>query len=263
MYHDILQILNRNSAWMQWNLFLALIPLLLSFYLFNPTASSTLRWGTGFLTGMLGILSFSSITSISLALLRQGSILYLLFAGLLVSGIAGMDALCFPGRSRSTLWWFGGIVFILFLPNAPYLLTDIIHLIEDIRQTRSIWVLTLFAIPLYLIVLSLGFVAYTLSLVNLRNYLKSQHLSHWVIPGESSIHFLSAIGICLGRFERFNSWDLLTNPAQVIEQIIRYLKNPYDWIIIAISFMILAGLYYLVKFIIESVAIARRVSVIE
>ncbi|MFP4219767.1 MAG: DUF1361 domain-containing protein [Phormidium sp.] len=263
MYHDILQILNRNSAWMQWNLFLALIPLLLSFYLFNPTASSTLRWGTGFLTGMLGILSFSSITSISLALLRQGSILYLLFAGLLVSGIAGMDALCFPGRSRSTLWWFGGIVFILFLPNAPYLLTDIIHLIEDIRQTRSIWVLTLFAIPLYLIVLSLGFVAYTLSLVNLRNYLKSQHLSHWVIPGESSIHFLSAIGICLGRFERFNSWDLLTNPAQVIEQIIRYLKNPYDWIIIAISFVILAGLYYLVKFIIESVAIARRVSVIE
>lgn len=263
MYHDILQILDRNSAWMQWNLFLALIPLLLSFYLFNPAASSSLRWGTGFLTGMLGILSFSSIVSISLMLLRQGSLLYLLFAGLLVSGIAGMDALCFPGRSRSTLWWFGAIVFILFLPNAPYLLTDIIHLIEDIRQTRSIWVLTLFAIPLYLMVLSLGFAAYTLSLVNLGNYLKLQHLSNWMIPTEWFIHLLSAIGICLGRFERFNSWDLLTNPTQILGQVIRYLQNPYDWMIITISFVILAGLYYLAKFIIESVAIARRIRVTE
>lgn len=261
MYHDILQILDRNSAWMQWNLFLALIPLLLSFYLFNPTASSTLRWGTGFLTGMLGILSFSSIASISLALLRQGSILYLLFAVLLVSGIAGMDALCFPGRSRSTLWWFGGIVFILFLPNAPYLLTDIIHLIEDIRQTRSIWVLTLFAIPLYLLVLSLGFAAYTLSLVNLGNYLKSQHLSNWIIPAEWVIHLLSAIGICLGRFERFNSWDLVTHLQSIIAQLMSYLTNPYDWVIIGVSFIILTGLYSLTKFIINSVAIAHHVRV--
>ncbi|TVR08107.1 MAG: DUF1361 domain-containing protein [Phormidium sp. GEM2.Bin31] len=263
MYHDILQILARNSAWMQWNLFLALIPLLLSFYLFNPTASSTLRWGTGFLTGMLGILSFSSIASISLALLRQGSILYLLFAVLLVSGIAGMDALCFPGRSRSTLWWFGCIVFILFLPNAPYLLTDIIHLIEDIRQTRSIWVLTLFAIPLYIVVLSLGFAAYTVSLVNLSSYLKVQKLSRWILPSEWTIHLLSAIGICLGRFERFNSWDLFTHPRLVIRQLLTYFTNPYDWLIIGISFLILMGLYSLTKFLINSVAIAHQVRVME
>ncbi len=261
MYQDILQILNRNAAWIQWNLLLAFIPLLLSFYLFKPTQGSGLRWLTAFLTGILAALSLPSITSIVKILLERGSLLYLIFGLLITSGIAGVDSLCFPGRSRSTLWWFGCIVFILFLPNAPYLLTDIIHLIEDIRQTRSIWVLTLFAIPLYMVVLGLGFAAYTMSLVNLSSYLKVQQLSRWIVPSEWTIHLLSAIGICLGRFERFNSWDIFTHPRLVIRQLLAYFTNPYDWLIIGISFLILMGLYSVTKFMINSVAIAHDIKV--
>lgn len=263
MHQDIFQILNRNLAWIQWNLLLAFIPALISFYLFKPTQMYRLRWPTAFLTGIFAALSLPSVTVTIKLLLEQSSLLYLLFGVLIVSGIAGVDSLCFPGRSRSSWWWFGCIVFILFLPNAPYLLTDIIHLIEDIRQTQSIWVLTLFAIPLYLVVLSLGFSAYTLSLINLASYLKAQQLSRWIVPTEWMIHLLSAIGICLGRFERFNSWDLFTNPMSVMRQLLVYFTNPYDWLIIGISFVILMGLYSLAKFLINSVAIARRVRVTE
>jgi uncharacterized membrane protein len=42
-------------------------------------------------------------------------------------------------RRRSGVWWLGFLVFFAFLPNAPYLLTDIIHFIEDIRRIESVW----------------------------------------------------------------------------------------------------------------------------
>ncbi|NEP06629.1 MAG: DUF1361 domain-containing protein, partial [Okeania sp. SIO4D6] len=31
------------------------------------------------------------------------------------------------------MWWFCLFIFIAFLPNTPYVLTDIIHLDQDIR----------------------------------------------------------------------------------------------------------------------------------
>ncbi len=52
-------------------------------------------------------------------------------------------------RGSSWLWWLGFLVFYAFLPNAPYLLTDVIHLIDDIRKIQSIWMITL-AVEMYL-----------------------------------------------------------------------------------------------------------------
>jgi uncharacterized membrane protein len=58
-------------------------------------------------------------------------------------------------RGRSWVWWFGFLVFFAFLPNAPYLLTDVIHLIHDIRTVQSVWLITLVLIPVYLLVIML------------------------------------------------------------------------------------------------------------
>jgi len=61
-------------------------------------------------------------------------------------------------------WLFG---FLCFLPNAPYVLTDVIHLITYIRKGDSIWLITLILIPLYLCFVVLGFEAYVISLINM------------------------------------------------------------------------------------------------
>ncbi|NES93605.1 MAG: DUF1361 domain-containing protein, partial [Okeania sp. SIO2B9] len=121
--------------------------------------------------------------------------------------------------SPSSMWWFCLLIFIAFLPNAPYVLTDIIHLDQDIRQSNSVWVLTLAVVPQYLLFMFIGFEAYVLSLINLGYYLQRQSWSNFILGIELIIHCLSAIGIYLGRFKRFNSWDIVTNPNTLIKSV--------------------------------------------
>ena len=42
--------------------------------------------------------------------------------------------------------------------------------------------------------------------------------------------FLNALGIFIGRFLRFNSWDVLTNPFSLIIDIADVLLNPNNYI---------------------------------
>ncbi|TAE57493.1 MAG: DUF1361 domain-containing protein [Nostocales cyanobacterium] len=183
----VIQVLQINSRWMTWNLFLAFIPLALSVWLFRTN------------------------------------------------------------RSRSWVWWFGFLVFYAFLPNAPYLLTDIIHLIDDIRNIQSIWIITLVLIPVYFLVIMAGFQAYVISLINLGHYLHKIDKSKWIIWVEIITHALNAVGIYWGRFLRFNSWDFVTQPDAIITKGIEEILGKQPLVIITITFIILCGLYWLMK----------------
>lgn len=179
---------NQYSGWIVWNLFLAFIPLILSFWLF----------------------------------LRKS-------------------------KRRSLFWWLGLIIFILFLPNAPYLLTDIIHLIEAIRAGYSIWITTLVFIPLHLLAIWAGWEAYVVSVINQSHYLKKHGAAKFVFTSELMTHILAAIGIFLGRFRRFNSWDLVTKPDVLFMATIGDLTAKKPLLVIAITFIILTILYWLTK----------------
>jgi len=179
---------NKHSGWIIWNLFLAFIPLILSFWLF------------------LG-----------------GS------------------------KRRSLFWWLGLIVFIVFLPNAPYLLTDIIHLIEAIRAGYSIWITTLVFIPLHFLAIWVGWEAYVVSVINQSHYLKKNGAAKFVFASEIITHALAAIGIFLGRFRRFNSWDLVTKPDILFVSTLSDLTAKKPLFVIVITFVILTILYWLTK----------------
>ena len=179
---------NKYSGWIVWNLFLAFIPLMLSFWLFLKRS-----------------------------------------------------------KKRSLLWWIGLIIFIVFLPNAPYLLTDIIHLIEAIRAGYSIWITTLVSDPLQLLAIWAGWEAYVVSLINQSYFLKKHGAGKFVFTSELLTHVLAAIGIFLGRFRRFNSWDLVTKPDILFMSTISDLTTKEPLLVIAITFIILVILYWLTK----------------
>ncbi|MDY7005858.1 MAG: DUF1361 domain-containing protein [Cyanobacteriota bacterium] len=150
-------------------------------------------------------------------------------------------------KSFSLLWWFGFLIFIAFLPNAPYVLTDIIHLYQDIRQSNFVWVLTLAVVPQYLLFMFIGFEAYVISLINLGDYLQRQGWNKFILGIELIIHCLSAIGIYLGRFKRFNSWDIVTNPDTLIKSVYSDMFSQGPILVILITFIVIFSLYWLMK----------------
>jgi uncharacterized membrane protein len=152
-----------------------------------------------------------------------------------------------PRRSRSILWWVAFIVFIAFLPNAPYLLTDIIHLIRATRSDYSVWIITLVILPPHLIAIITGFEAYVISLINLGYYFHRQGVSKYIIWAELMTHALCAIGVYLGRFKRLNSWDFVTQPNDVVRSVIDDLTSKRPVIVILVTFMIITVLYWLMK----------------
>jgi uncharacterized membrane protein len=180
--------LNRYNEWIAWNLFLAAIPLVISFYLFRRSSTQ-----------------------------------------------------------RSPLWWIGLAVYIAFLPNAPYVLTDIIHMIQAIWSTPSLWIVTFFYIPIHMGAILLAFEAYVVSLINQSFYLRRIGLKQHIFRAELLTHILCAIGIYLGRFLRLNSWDIVTAPKNVALVSLNELTGKGPLVVMVVTAIILAILYWLMK----------------
>jgi uncharacterized membrane protein len=252
---------NVYSGWILWNLFLAFIPLLLSFRLFRPQAiPKPWFWGACGGVAAIGVIGYWQRVPISLRrwvdLVRDGLSgdgSALLRIGWLALAIGLALALVLWGSkprqgSRVWLWGLGVVVFIAFLPNAPYILTDIIHLIRGARSANTpIWVIALVFVPVHITAILLGFQAYVISILNLAYYLKKQGAQAWILPTELLIHALCAVGIYLGRFIRFNSWDLVTGPLDVVTDTLNILTSKRPLAVILVTFVILALFYWIMK----------------
>ncbi|EDX85486.1 conserved hypothetical protein [Synechococcus sp. PCC 7335] len=249
------------SGWILWNLFLALVPLFLSFVLFRREALSRAKlWGSVVLISLVGIVGVQPrLPRIVRAQMRLMSALMagetsaqlkvVWWIALLLISI-GMSYFLFnrPRSARTFLWWLGLVGFIAFLPNAPYVLTDIIHLIKGTRGSGiQVWLIALVFIPLHTVAILLGFEAYVLSILNQAYYLKKRGNERFILPSELLIHALSAIGIYLGRFVRLNSWDIATDPTSVLMITLNTLTTRRPAAVVFVTFVILTVLYWIMK----------------
>ncbi|HZQ16843.1 MAG TPA: DUF1361 domain-containing protein [Gaiellaceae bacterium] len=106
---------------------------------------------------------------------------------------------------------------LLFLPNAPYVLTDFVHLGPDHRLFDTILIGS-FALTS----LSLGFAS--LLLVQLVTTRAAGAAAGWCVALASL--FLSSVGIYLGRVQRLNSWDVVHRPRLVASLLSAGLADP-------------------------------------
>ena len=150
-------------------------------------------------------------------------------------------------QERSWLWWLGWSVFLVLLPNAPYLLTDIVHLIATIRAGLSVWLLTLAVFPVHLGAILGGFEAYVVAVMRQGRYVRRQGAPHLVVWTELSTHALCAVGIYLGRFQGFNSWDVLLDPGQVLRSATQAMTASRPLGVIGVTFVILTLGYWCMK----------------
>lgn len=118
---------------------------------------------------------------------------------------ASGSRLALAGLVACTLAWLG------FLPNAPYIATDLMHL----RNSRPAF--------LWLDTLVLG----TAALAGMLAGLLSLRWMHEVVLARVRVAWLgwafvvavslvAAFGVYLGRFQRWNTWDILTRPGELL-----------------------------------------------
>ncbi len=135
-----------------------------------------------------------------------------------VPAVLAVVLLARPHR-RTAVWWAGVAVFVAFLPNAPYVITDLIHLRRDAADAASDGVLVFGVLPLYAGFVLAGFLAYLVCTELVAREVRSVRpgTRRWVV--EFALHLLCALGIVLGRIARLNSWDTITQPVGTAEQI--------------------------------------------
>lgn len=143
-------------------------------------------------------------------------------------------------RRPSGLWWLMLAVFVAFLPNAPYVLTDVIHFADEVRASTSDLHVAFMLIPKYLFLFIGGLGCYAFALGRLERWLRAQGWSVPTVLGvDITIHALCAVGVFLGRVFRFNSWDLVARPGEVAE-VLRFPK-PETVVVLTLTFVVLAG----------------------
>ena len=123
------------------------------------------------------------------------------------------------GGPRPLLWMLGA-GWLLFLPNAPYILTDFVHLGR------------VGGAPLWFDAALIGTFAAGGLALGLGSLLVVHHVVEaragsvvgWAVAVSSLV--LSAIGIYIGRFRGFNSWDVVTDPHGLVPVVLQRLADP-------------------------------------
>jgi uncharacterized membrane protein len=137
---------------------------------------------------------------------------------------------------RGVAWWLGFGAWVLFLPNAPYLLTDVVHMVHDIKLASSdSWAYVV--IVTYGTLFAFGLASYALSLQLFRRFLHRTVRSRFVAPAIVLVHALCVLAMYLGRFIRLNSWDVLVAPGTVLSSVL-HVPRPMTVVVLAVMFVV-------------------------
>lgn len=145
---------------------------------------------------------------------------------------------------------------LLFLPNAPYLVTDVIHFRERLPVPK--WFDLLLVVSAAWNGLLLG----SVSLMQVESFL-SRHLRPLQVNSLTvAFLFLSGYGIYIGRFLRFNSWDVITDPVDLVATLSQHFLLPYEYRSVWKFTLIFTGLLYIVYVCLKEVGNYSRETVI-
>lgn len=131
------------------------------------------------------------------------------------------------------------ISWLLFFPNALYIVTDIIHVKET--EAAPVWFDAILLFLASFAGLALAFA----SIKNVENILSQYFQKKFISAIVILLLFVGSFGVYLGRFQRWNSWDIVHNPMMLASDIAHRFTSPFNhtktW---GVTFL-LTGLYAL------------------
>ncbi len=154
---------------------------------------------------------------------KKGSFIFLIW-NLILAWIPYLLAIVSPiiyNKTKSKIFlFFILMIWLFFFPNAPYILTDFVHLKQRVQLPfwYDITLLTSFA--------GIGWMLGLLSLWEVEKTLKKIMNKQIATSFIYCTILLTGIGIWIGRYLRWNSWDIATRPQALIHDISQHLSNP-------------------------------------
>jgi uncharacterized membrane protein len=142
---------------------------------------------------------------------------------------------------------FAGLMlaWLLFIPNSFYIITDLFHVGDHYNDgLMPPW----FDLAMILSFVWNGLMFGVLSVRQMEKLITPRLPGHHELFFLYPVMWLNALGVYTGRYLRFNSWDLITDPFQLFGDIARIIihpmRNHYAWAMI-FCFSILMTLIYL------------------
>jgi uncharacterized membrane protein len=125
---------------------------------------------------------------------------------------------------RPAAWKIAAVwsAWLVMFPNAPYIFTDLIH-----WRNRAAVMPWWFDLGLVLMFALAGCFAGIVSLKLMHDLVRHAHgaVTGWAFV--TCVAILSGFGVYLGRFERWNSWDVLTQPHRIASRTLYHSFHPY------------------------------------
>ena len=137
------------------------------------------------------------------------------------------------------------ITWLLFFPNSLYIITDLIHVGRGSDFPRWFDATLIFSAAV------LGLLMAFISLYRVEQFLQTKTKQHVVHALMILILFLGSFGVYLGRFLRWNSWDVLHQPHRLFVSIGERILYPgeywYTWGITAMFTVLFYLIYFSAK----------------
>lgn len=145
-------------------------------------------------------------------------------------------------------WWKQSAVFavwLLFFPNTLYVVTDLIHLKET--GMAPLWYDAIVLFTAALAGLMMGFISLTKAELFLMNLFSQRTAALLAV----ALLLLGSFGVYLGRFLRWNSWDIIQDPFTLLYQVAHRFIFPFQhgrtWATTFLLFTFFGLLWFLIK----------------
>lgn len=185
---------------------------------------------------------------IAFRILYTGSLLHLYMCwNIFLAWIPYVLSNFFEGIKEKVKWKqiFLFTSWLLFFPNALYIVTDLIHI--EANSDIPVWydAVLLFASSF------IGIIMAFVSLRKVEFFLRQTFSKRTVAILIPLILFTASFGVYLGRFQRWNSWDVVKDPMALGLDILGNFISPVDnyktWLITVLFTGIYSMLYFFLK----------------
>lgn len=137
------------------------------------------------------------------------------------------------------------LIWLLFIPNSFYIITDLFHL--ELREGMSRWFDLVLIFTFAWNGLLLGILSVSRMAGIVQHRFAIRHELVFLLP----LMGLIAWGVYIERFMRFNSWDILVNPFELIGDVgymlIHPFRHAYSWSMVGCFAVLLLLLYLTMK----------------